>query len=277
MRADHGADAVVRRIDAGDPVAQRLVDRVLERRAPGLDGHDLGAEELHPEHVEGLALDVDRAHEDLALEAEQRGCRRGGDPVLSGARLGDHALLAHPPRQKRLAEHVVDLVRARVREVLAFEQHPHSEAIRQPAAFGDGRRPARVVGEQIGELGSEPVVRPRRRGTRAPGPRGRGRASPARTGRRTRRSGRAPPARARAGRAGPAHHVPALSWADSTGKSFMARSDSHVFAGARRRRRDRDRRRGPSSTLGVTTALTSGFPPPALGEAPWSGIGGGAL
>ncbi len=161
MRADHGADAVVRRRDARDPVAQRLVDRVLERRAAGLDGHDLGAEELHPKDVERLTLDVDRAHEDLALEAEERGRRRRGDAVLSGARLGDDALLAHPPREQRLAEHVVDLVRARVREVLALEQHAHAEAVRQPPALGDGRRPARVVGEQIGVFGSEPVVRPR--------------------------------------------------------------------------------------------------------------------
>src|SRR5262249_38825128 len=32
MRADDGADAVVRRLDARDPVAQRLVDCVLQRR-----------------------------------------------------------------------------------------------------------------------------------------------------------------------------------------------------------------------------------------------------
>ena len=151
----------MRRLDAGDPVAQCLVDGVLEGRAPGLDRHDLGAEQLHPKDVQGLALDVDGAHEHLALKAEERSGRRRGDTVLPGARLRDHALLTHPPCQECLAKHVVDLVRARVREVFALEQHAHAEALRQPPAFGDGGRPARVRREQVGVLGSEPVVRPR--------------------------------------------------------------------------------------------------------------------
>ena len=58
-----------------DPVAQRLVDRVLERRAARLDRDDLGAEQLHAPHVQRLALDVDRAHEHRAVEPEQRGAR----------------------------------------------------------------------------------------------------------------------------------------------------------------------------------------------------------
>ena len=86
MRADDRADAVVRRLDGRDPVAQRLVDRVLERRAARLDRDDLGAEQLHAPHVERLALDVDRAHEDGAVEPEQRGGGRGRDAVLAGAR-----------------------------------------------------------------------------------------------------------------------------------------------------------------------------------------------
>ena len=113
-----------------DPVAQRLVDRVLERRAAAdVTGHDLGAEQLHAEHVERLALDVDRAHEHDAVEPEQRRRGGGGDAVLAGAGLGDDALLAHAPGEQRLAEHVVDLVRAGVGEVLALEQHPHAEAL----------------------------------------------------------------------------------------------------------------------------------------------------
>ena len=71
MRADDGPDAVVRGLDGGDPVAQRVVDRVLQRRAAARDGHDVGAEALHAEHVERLTLDVDRAHEDETVETEQ--------------------------------------------------------------------------------------------------------------------------------------------------------------------------------------------------------------
>ena len=77
-------------VDAGDPVAQRLVDRVLEGGAAGVDRDHLGAEQLHPGDVERLALGVDLAHVDGAVEAEvgRRGGR--GDAVLAGAGLGDH-------------------------------------------------------------------------------------------------------------------------------------------------------------------------------------------
>ena len=59
VRAGDRAEEVVGVVDVGDPVAQRLVDRVLERRAAGVDGHDLGAEQPHPGDVERLALGVD--------------------------------------------------------------------------------------------------------------------------------------------------------------------------------------------------------------------------
>ena len=82
-------------------------------RLPDCDRHDLGAEQLHAQDVQRLALDVDRAHEHLAVEPEQRARGGGRDAVLARARLGDHPLLAHAPGEQRLAEHVVDLVRAR--------------------------------------------------------------------------------------------------------------------------------------------------------------------
>ena len=152
------------RLDARDPLAHRFVDRVLQRRAPRLDRHDLGAEQLHAPHVERLALDVDRTHVDGAVETEQRGGGRGRDTVLAGARLRDHALLAHAPRQQRLAEHVVDLVRAGVREVFALQQHAHAEPLREPVTLGDRRRPADVARQQIARTrrGTRRRARPRR-------------------------------------------------------------------------------------------------------------------
>ena len=68
VRAHHRAEAVVRRLDRRHPVAHRLVDRVLERAAPRRHRPHLGAEQLHAEHVEGLALDVDLAHVHDALQ-----------------------------------------------------------------------------------------------------------------------------------------------------------------------------------------------------------------
>ena len=105
----------------GDPVAQRLVHRVLERARAGLHRPHLGAERLHAHHVRLLPVDVDRAHVDDAFEPELRAQRRGRDAVHAGAGLGDDARLAHALGQQDLAEHVVHLVRAGVVEVLALE------------------------------------------------------------------------------------------------------------------------------------------------------------
>ena len=55
--------------------------------------------------------------------------------MLAGAGLGDDAPLAHALREQRLAERVVDLVRAGVREVLALEEDARAaERLAEPAA-----------------------------------------------------------------------------------------------------------------------------------------------
>ena len=68
-----------------------------------------------------LAADVFFAHVDDAVEAEMGTGGGGGDAVLAGAGFGDHAALAHPQREQRLAERVVDFVGAGVVEVFALE------------------------------------------------------------------------------------------------------------------------------------------------------------
>ena len=92
---------------------------------------------------------------------EQGGRGGRGDAVLAGAGLGDEAGLAHPPGEQRLAEDVVDLVRAGVVEVLALEQQAHAELAAEVVALGEDRRPAGVVAQDVVELGAERRVGPR--------------------------------------------------------------------------------------------------------------------
>ena len=54
--------------------------------------------------------------------------------MLTGAGLGDDARLAHPLGEQRLAERVVDLVRAGMRQVFALEQDAHVGRRRVPPA-----------------------------------------------------------------------------------------------------------------------------------------------
>ena len=134
MRPDRGAEQVVAAGRIRDPVAHRLVDRGAQRPVAALDRHDLGAEQAHAPDVRRLALHVHAAHVDDAGQAEPRAGRRGRDPVLAGAGLRDDALRAEALCEQRLAERIVDLVRAGMREVLALEPDVRVPGARQPGA-----------------------------------------------------------------------------------------------------------------------------------------------
>ena len=161
-------------------------------RAPASTLPHRGAEQLHAEDVQRLPLHVLGAHVDVALEAEQRADGRRRDAVLAGAGLGDDAPLAHALREQRLAERVVDLVRAGVREVLALEEDARAAERRGSAASprraaSAGRRSCAAGPRARAERGIARVPRDRPLRARRPARR----ASRARSGRRRRRSSRA--------------------------------------------------------------------------------------
>ena len=143
----------MRRLDVRDPVADRLARRLLERLRAELDRAHLGAEQVHPLDVRRLPAHVLGPHVDDALEPEPGADGRGRDAVLAGARLGDDPLLAEPPREHGLAEGVVQLVRARVEEILALQVD--ALAGREPRSAGQRRRPAGIVREQLVHLLAE--------------------------------------------------------------------------------------------------------------------------
>ena len=157
MRADARADQVVRRLDVRDPVANRLARRLLERPRAEVDRANLGAEQVHPLDVRPLAPHVLLAHVDDALEAEARAHRRRCDPVLSRTGLRDDAVLAEPPREHRLAERVVELVRAGVQQILALQVE--ALARRKPLGARERCRPAREGAAELLELRVERLVR----------------------------------------------------------------------------------------------------------------------
>jgi hypothetical protein len=149
----------VRRLDVRDPVADRLARRLLQRLRAELHRTHLGAEQAHPLDVRPLPAHVLGPHVDDALETEACAHRGRGDTVLPRAGLGDDPPLPEPPREHGLAERVVQLVRARVEQVLALQVEPlvGSEALRA----GEGRRPAGVAAAELVELRAEALVRER--------------------------------------------------------------------------------------------------------------------
>ena len=155
-RAHDRADHVVGPVEGVRPVAQRLVDRVLERARARSDRHHLGAEQLHPEHVGALAAHVHLAHVDPALQPQLGGDRGGGHPVLAGAGLGDHARLAHALRQQALADDVVHLVGAGVGQALQLQVDRRAADLRlRVHGRGERRRAPRELAPEAVQLGQE--------------------------------------------------------------------------------------------------------------------------
>ena len=149
----HGADDVVGAVHVGHPVPDGLVDGVLEGARAAAHRAHLGPQELHPEDVEGLAVDVLLPHVDDALLVEHGADGGRGHAVLPGAGLGDDALLPHPARQEALAQGVVDLVRPRVGQVLPLEVELRPAVLGgELAGVVEGRRAPHVVPLQGGQL-----------------------------------------------------------------------------------------------------------------------------
>ena len=106
--------------DIGNPITHRLVDRFLERSLTGGDTYHLSSKKAHAGDIQCLALHINCSHVNAALKTKAC-CRRGcGDAVLASPCLGDNPLLAHAPSEQDLAEGVIDLVSAGMKQVFAL-------------------------------------------------------------------------------------------------------------------------------------------------------------
>ena len=161
VRAQHRAEKIVRAIDVRYPVPHRLVDRVLERSAAGVDALDRRAEEPHAYNVRSLAAHVLGAHVDIACEPQERADRGGRDAVLPRAGLRHDPALAHPPGQQSLPQRVVDLVGPGVGKILAFQEEARAARLGgEPPRFVEGRFPPRVVSQKPGQFSGEGRIGP---------------------------------------------------------------------------------------------------------------------
>ena len=159
MRASNCSDAIECIAHVGDPVAQSIVHRIFQGAPTRGDGDDLGAQQAHTEDVGCLAFNVMCAHIDNALQAELGADGGRGHAVLARAGFGDDALFAHAPRKNDLAQHVVDLMRAGVVQLVAFHIHlGTAQMFGQPFGKIERAWPANVIGPQIIHLGPETVV-----------------------------------------------------------------------------------------------------------------------
>ena len=79
--------------------------------------------------------------------------------MLTGTGFGDDASLAHPLREQGLPEHIVDLVRSGVIEVLALEEDPRATGlVAEPGGLIQRRRAPGVLALESVEFGEVVLV-----------------------------------------------------------------------------------------------------------------------
>ena len=146
MRAEDGAKQVVGGLHVSHPVADGFVDGVFEGAAAAADGAHFGPQQLHAVDVGLLAGDVHFTHVDDTLQAEQGAGGGRTHAVLTRARFGHDATLAHALGQQCLAEGVVDLVRPGMVQIFPLEVDlGAAKLLAQSFGVADGRRPSHIA------------------------------------------------------------------------------------------------------------------------------------
>ncbi len=136
---DRRADDVEGIERIGHPVTQRFVDGGTQCLVSAGHRYHFGAEETHAPNVGGLTLHVDRTHVDNARQTQPGTGSRGRHAVLTGTGLGDDPLGSEALCQQCLADGVVDLMRAGMRQILALQPDLRAPPFRKSRAVGERR------------------------------------------------------------------------------------------------------------------------------------------
>ena len=153
MRPHHRTQTVMGIADPGGPLPHGFRNRVLQGGRSGRDRDHLGSQQAHAVDVEGLSSGVLLSHENHALHSHQRGRRGRRHSVLARSRLRDQTGFSHFLRKEGLPQHVVDLVRAGVVQVLPLEIDLRAAKIlRHFFRKIKPRRPSRVLIQKRCEL-----------------------------------------------------------------------------------------------------------------------------
>src|SRR5882762_5423577 len=153
MRSQDTPQQIMRGPHIRDPIPHRLVDRILQCFLPGINPPHLSPQQPHAKHIQLLPPHVLRSHIDDALKPKQRTYGRRSHPMLPGASLRNNPLLPHAPRQQRLPQAVINLVRTRVQQIFPLQINLRSaQILRQPLRKCQRRGPTSKLTQQPVQL-----------------------------------------------------------------------------------------------------------------------------
>jgi hypothetical protein len=121
MRTSCRANNVVGVRNVSDPVAQSFIHGIFERARARRDCVNFGLQQVHPEDVRLLPLDVGFAHVNLAGQIELGANGGHRDAMLPRTGFGNDTRFTHALGQQDLAETVINLVAAGMVELVALE------------------------------------------------------------------------------------------------------------------------------------------------------------
>ena len=104
----------------GHPVANGLVDRVLEGLAAGRDRAHFCAKQAHSQHVRGLTCNIHRTHVNHTFQVQQSASGGSRHAVLPRTGFRHDTALPDATGQQGLPQGVIDLVSAGVGQIFAF-------------------------------------------------------------------------------------------------------------------------------------------------------------
>ena len=121
VRSGNSAYDIEMRFGIGHPIAQRLVHCVLQRAGAYRDRVNFCTQQAHAVDIRLLAAHILFTHEDFAFHVKQGAGGGCCNTMLACTGLGDDFGFAHTLGDQRLTDHVVDLVRACMVQLIALQ------------------------------------------------------------------------------------------------------------------------------------------------------------
>ena len=121
MRSQNRTKNVKRILHIGHPVADGLINRILQGFATRMNTRNFRTQEPHAKHIERLPFHIFNTHINFALETKHRRHSCRCHAVLSGTSLGNNPRFTHPVGEQNLPHGMIDFMRPRMGEVFALE------------------------------------------------------------------------------------------------------------------------------------------------------------